>query len=102
MEKIRINNGVFCFLSKQGCSIHSMRRILSLYALEIHSIKRPRKVNAEWYLIISDLAQDDFVSFKRIYNKNKIIRKPIQSYNDWYDECSMDGSFAYNGVADDF
>ncbi len=102
MEKIKINRGVFNFLSKQGCSIHDMRRLLSLYALEVHSIKRPKRVSGEWYLIISELAQQDFASFKRIYNKNKIIRKPVMSYNNWYDECSMDGSFAYNGVADDF
>lgn len=102
MKKIKINSGVFSFLSNHGCSIHDMRRLLSLYALEVHSIKRPKRVDADWYLIISELAQQDFASFKRIYNKNKIIRKPVMSYNDWYDECSMDGTFAYNGVADDF
>jgi hypothetical protein len=102
MEKIKINSGIFSFLADRGLKLCDMRRLLSLYALEIHSIKRPRKVKAEWYVIISELAQEDFASFKRIYNKHKIIRKPIKSYNDWYDECSMDGSFAYNGVADDF
>jgi hypothetical protein len=102
MEKVKIDNGVFRFLDSRGLKLCDMRRILSLYAIEVHSIKRPRNVTGEWYLIISELAQQDFVSFKRIYNKHKIIKKPIQSYNDWYDECSIDGSFAYNGVADDF
>lgn len=101
MEKIKINNGVFSFLSKQKCSIHDMRRILSLYALSI-DIKRPRKVKAEWYLNISNLAQNDFKNFKKIYNTNKIVTNYIKSYDDWYDTCNLDGSFAYNGVADDF
>jgi hypothetical protein len=25
-----------------------------------------------------------------------------QSYDKWWGECNMDGSFAYNGVTDDF
>lgn len=79
-----------------------MRRILSLYALEIHNVKRPKKARAEWYLVISELAQKDFSVFKKVYNKHKEFKKPIQTYNDWYDQCSMDGSFAYNGVANDF
>jgi hypothetical protein len=102
MEKMKIDSGVFSFLANRGLKLCDMRRILSLYALDIHGIKRPRKVKAEWYVIISELAQQDFATFKRIYNKHKERRAPIKTYNDWYDECSIDGTFAYNGVADDF
>lgn len=101
MEKIKINNGVFYFLSKQKCSIHDMRRILSLYGLSIN-IKRPRRVKAEWYLNISNLAQNDFRNFKKVYNANKVLTNHVQTYDDWYDTCNLDGTFAYNGVADDF
>ena len=101
MEKIRINNGIFNFLDKQKCSIHDMRRILSLYGLSI-GIKRPNRVKAEWYLIMSNLAQKDFKNFKKLYNITKVKTNHIHSYDDWYDICNLDGTFAYNGVADDF
>lgn len=29
-------------------------------------------------------------------------KKPYDPYGDWYNEASMDGSLAYNGVTDDF
>ena len=97
----KLNSGVFSFLNRQGLSIHEMRRIISLYALSIE-IKRPKKARLEWYSKITDLAQKDFANFKKVYNKNKEIKKQIRTYDDWYQECSFDGSFAYNGVADDF
>ncbi len=97
----KLNSGIFNFLNKQGLSIHEMRRIISLYALSI-GIKRPKKARLEWYSKITELAQNDFVNFKKIYNKNKEIKKKIRTYDDWYQECSFDGSFAYNGVADVF
>ena len=97
----KLNSGIFSFLNRQGLSIHEMRRIISLYALSIE-IKRPKKARLEWYSKITDLAQKDFSNFKKVYNKNKEIKKQIRTYDDWYQECSFDGSFAYNGVADDF
>lgn len=97
----KLNSGVFSFLNKQGLSIREMRRIISLYALSIE-IKRPKKARLEWYSKITDLAQKDFANFKKVYNKNKEIKKQIRTYDDYYQECSFDGSFAYNGVADDF
>ena len=27
---------------------------------------------------------------------------PAPSYDEWWSECNLDGSFAYNGVTDDF
>lgn len=77
-----------------------MRRIISLYALSI-GIKRPKKARLEWYAKITDLAQEDFANFKKVFNKNKVIKKQVRTYDDWYQEFSFDGSFAYNGVADD-
>lgn len=97
----KLNSGVFSFLNRQGLSIHEMRRIISLYALSIE-IKRPKKTRLKWYSKITNLAQKDFANFKKVYNKNKEIKKQVRTYDDWYQECSFDGSFAYNGVADDF
>ena len=102
MEKIKLHPGVFSFLANRGLSLSEMRRILSIYSLEVHNIKRPRKVKAEFYVITSELAQQDFKTFKKCFNKHKERKSPIKTYNDWYDECSIDGTFAYNGVADDF
>ena len=97
----KLNSGVFSFLNKQGLSIHEMRRIISLYALSI-DIKRTKKARLEWYAKITDLAQEDFANFKKVFNKNKVIKKQVRTYDDSYQEFSFDGSFAYNGVADDF
>lgn len=97
----KLNSGVFSFLNKQGLSIHEMRRIISLYALSI-GIKRPKKARLEWYAKITDLAQEDFAKFKKVFNKNKVIKKQVRTYDDSYQEFSFDGSFAYNGVADNF
>ena len=33
------------------------------------------------------------------WQENNVSHK---SYDDWWQECNMDGSFAYNGVTDDF
>lgn len=97
----KLNSGVFSFLNKQGLSIHEMRRIISLYALSI-GIKRPKKARLEWYSKITELAQEDFSNFKKVFNKNKERKKKINTYDDWFQECSFDGSFAYSGVTDDF
>lgn len=102
MDKLKLNTKTFSFLANRGLKLPEMRRILSLYAQEVHNIKRPRKVKAEWYVIISELVQEDFASFKKVFNKHKTRKKTVSTYEDWYDTCSFDGSFAYNGVADDF
>lgn len=44
-------------------------------------------------------------NFKVIYTKEAVkdYYKGIKdAYEEWYDECNLDGSFAYNGAADDF
>lgn len=96
-----INKGIFCFLNKHGLSIHEMRRIIFLYALSIQ-IKRPKKSRLEWYSEISNLAQKDFLNFKKIFNQNKNIKQKTLSYDEFYEECNLNGYFAYNGVADNF
>lgn len=100
-NKPKINKGIFSFLNNQGLTVHEMRRIIALYGLSIN-IKRPKKARFEWYENISNLAQEDFVNFKKIYNKNKEIKKKINSYEDYWQECNLDGSFAYNGITEDF
>lgn len=98
----RIHKGIFSFLSNNGCDIHEMRRILSLFGLDI-GLKRPKNCRKKWYAMVSEEANKDFKRFKKIYNLNKIRPKTkTQTYDEWYEESSFDGSFAYNGVADDF
>lgn len=107
MEQYKIDKGIYNFFIKKGLSVSEMRRILALYALS-KGIKRPKKfknnIHAmhKWYSEISIQAQAEFTAFKKLYNENKIVTRRKDSYDDWYDEYSMDGSFAYNGVADDF
>jgi hypothetical protein len=50
------------------------------------------------------LGAKDFVEFKKLYNKNKkqLSYDYRQTYDEWWDECNTDGSFAYNNVTDDF
>lgn len=100
MEDTLLNRGIFKFLSNRGCSIHEMRRILSLYGKAIGQ-NRPKRARISWYCLISEKAQEDFVNFKKIYNKNK-PKKIFQAYEDWWDDCNLDGTFAYNGITDDF
>jgi hypothetical protein len=80
-----------------------MRRLISLYALEI-GMKRPKKGKEKWYVEISNIASENFKEFKKSYNKNKdnkIAHGP-RTYDDWWNECNLDGTFAYNGCTEDF
>lgn len=38
----------------------------------------------------------------KTFRKNPNARRYGDGYNEWWDECNLDGSFAYNGVTDDF
>lgn len=102
MNKHKIQKGIFSFLNGRNLSIHEMRSVLNMYANSIGE-KRPRNHRLEWYVKISNLANTDFTNFNKIYNENKTtFNKSNSSYDEWYQESSMDGTFAYNGVADDF
>jgi hypothetical protein len=101
-EKPKLQAGIFSFLYQRGCKMCEMRRILSLYALE-KGIKRPKKGKDEWYVGISNLASENFKEFKKSYNKNKDSNiTPPKTYDEWWNECNLDGTFAYNGCTDDF
>lgn len=102
-EDQRIQKGIFSFLSRQGLSIAGMQQVLTLYA-QSREMTRPKKNRLKWYAEVSQLAQQDFKTFKNIYNKNKknLSYDNSRSYDDWWNECNLDGSFAYNGVTDDF
>ncbi len=80
-----------------------VHKILTMYA-ETRQMSRPKKKRLEWYATISKLAAQDFATFKRLYNKNKknLPYSYRQSYDEWWDECNTDGSFAYNNASDDF
>lgn len=99
---IKLEGGIFNYLFNLGYNIHEQRKVLQEYASTI-GISRPRKNRIKWYSDISFKAQEDFKSFKVFFKQNNHKKKRKQDrYQDWYDECSSDGSFAYNGVADDF
>jgi hypothetical protein len=100
-EDQKIQKGIYSFLSRKGIAMSGMRYVLTQYALSKDE-KKPKKNKLEWYAKISNLAQQDFVGFKKVYNKckNKVVH--YQAYEDWWGECNTDGSFAYNGVTEDF
>jgi hypothetical protein len=102
-EDQKIQRGIFSFLTKQALSIAGMHQILMIYAQSKDMI-RPKKNRLKWYSEVSHLANNDFPAFKSLYNKNKknLSYDNSQSYNDWWNECNLDGSFAYNGVTEDF
>lgn len=100
-EKIKINKGIFNFLMKQGLNVPHMRHVLTLYA-KTKDKTPPKKNRGQWYADISEEAQGDFKSFKKVFNKHKDKIPVHQTYEDWWNECNLDGTFAYNGVTDDF
>lgn len=98
-----LQRGIFSFLNKQGLSVTGMRQVLYLYG-QTKDMQRPKKFRLEWYAEVSQVAQGDFQAFKKVYNKNKdkLSYSNSRSYDEWWQECNMDGSFAYNGVTEDF
>ncbi len=102
-ENQKLQRGIYSFLTKQGLSVAGMRQVITLYAAT-KDMKRPKAKRMEWYAEISHLANNDFAAFKKVYNKNKkdLSYDNSQSYDDWWNECNTDGTFAYNGVTEDF
>jgi hypothetical protein len=100
-ENQKLQKGIYSFLNKKGIAMSGMRYVLVQYALT-RELKKPKKKTLEWYATISNLAQQDFAAFKKVYNKCKGNVKHYQTYDDWWDECNTDGSFAYSGVTEDF
>ena len=100
-ENQRLQKGIHSFLYKKGIAMSGMRYVLTQYALT-RDMKKPKKKTLIWYADISKLAQQDFAAFKKVYNKCKGNVNHYQTYDDWWGESNLDGSFAYNGVTDDF
>ena len=100
-ENQKLQKGIYSFLVKKGIAMSGMRYILVQYALT-REMKKPKKNKLEWYATISNLAQQDFVAFKKVYNKCKGNVNHYQTYDDWWGESNLDGSFAYNNASDDF
>lgn len=102
-KKFKINKGIFVFLNKQNLTFSSMRKVLIAFATS-KGIEIPQNRSNQWFSEISDQAQNNFKDFKQVFNSTPSLKYKNQSsdYNDWYDQCNSDGSFAYNGVADDF
>jgi hypothetical protein len=109
-EEEKIQKGIYCFLTKNNCVLNEMKRALHIYAKEnkmnLLPDRNSKKANANiWYANVSNIAQNDFEGFKEMFNSNKkkIYNKDKEmTYDRWYEESSMDGSFAYNESADDF
>lgn len=100
-EKIKINKGIFNFLMKQHLHISTMRHVLKEYALTKDK-KPPKKNRNQWYADISEEAQTDFKGFKKVFNKLKDTIPQHLTYDEWWNECNLDGTFAYNNSSDDF
>jgi hypothetical protein len=91
-------NGVFKWLRNRDHDVEIAKRILNDYAKHNElMIKAPKRV--------AEVIQNDFSSFVEWYkkNKNKYPRfEKIETYDEWWSRKNLDGSFAYNGVTDDF
>ena len=102
MNTFRINNGIYAFLSRQRLDVKGMKQVLEAYAKSINNPKPSGKNKNTWYAEISESAQGNFKAFKKVFNKAEKNIPRRDSYADWWNECNLDGSFAYNGVTDDF
>jgi hypothetical protein len=94
--------------------ISQSNAIIRRYGASIgHPYKLP--VTDAYYESMGVIIQDDwqkfmefFGSIKHEYKKFASIRQSLKykgkrdSYQEWYDEASMDGSLAYNNSSDDF
>lgn len=95
----RLNKGVFSFLANKGLSLQEMRIILHKYALTLE-LPKPKKNRLEWYVILSDLAQDNFKSFRQYVKDLKITNRQRIYADSSYDDSDF-GGYAYNNSADD-
>lgn len=108
-EEEKIQKGIYCFLIKNSCRLIEMKKALYIYAKEckldvpLKQYSKSVETNKK-YAAISVIAQENFEAFKDCFNNNKkrIYVAERQSYDEWYEEASSDGSLAYNGSADDF
>lgn len=102
MEPAKLNQGIFTFFIKNGLDHSEMHRILKFYAKEHLDRTLPTRRHLKWYASISEKAGEDFENFKKCFNKHKRRnRRRAQTYDEWFVESSLDGTFAYNGSADD-
>lgn len=103
MANLNINKGVFNILyRKQGFTINSIREILRDYGKNELNQIFPKNNRPKYYNSVSEMIQEDFRKFIKWLRKNRKYYHLRDDYNEWYEESSFDGTFAYNGVADDF
>lgn len=70
--------------------------------------KRAKRQDEEKLAI--DLVTESFDKFLKLvtertgkrFKQRPNKRRRSRSYEDWWQECNLDGSFAYSGVTDDF
>lgn len=100
-----VQRGIWNLLfNKMNYSMEYIQSILTAYAEKCLDRKKPRRNRLKFYMEISTHAQqnfDDFMKFLKENYKNRYAGA-VESYDDWYERASMDGSLAYSGVADDF
>lgn len=59
-----------------------------------------------WAALCADIQNGNWKDFHNFMLKYPRKKRPKrvrrQSYNEWWQQCNMDGTFAYNNSADDF
>jgi hypothetical protein len=97
------------YLTRRGFTMHQAHKIIKRYGrqLKIELAFGDQK----YFDIVGDAIQEDFQKFRLFFNSVKADypqkKKPVRSnfsksYDEWWQEKNLDGSFAYNGVTDDF
>ena len=69
------------------------------------TLKEVNTYSNEYYKKICEHIQSNWQTFMDYFKTISINYKKkerINSYTMWWNECNLDGSFAYNGVTDDF
>lgn len=93
---------------KLFCVKYKIESIKLVECLEEYKIKHQTDLHHPWSRETTlDNCSWDFDNFLKIVCEKTGIkvgpkRKQKDGYNEWWQEYNIDGSFAYNGVTDDF
>jgi len=88
-------NGVLKWLRNRSRDTETAKRLIQDYG----KILEPSQKNLK---IIAGMIQSDFSSFVKFYKKYAGNHPRTETYDEWWSRKNLDGSFAYNGVTDDF
>lgn len=87
-----------------------VKRIIADYGGFLNEPSYSKKKSNYFYNKVSGLIQKDWNKFMTWYNTNSVKyprtakpkRRQHKYYSDMWQQKNLDGSFAYNGVTDDF